>query len=134
MFLLSLVLAISTCPIKIDLDRPHILLIHHLFCYIVTVLTLNDRLCFIGRSTSARPDSTPRFDQNPTPRITIHEIREACMQLDRFHSTSDGDMACSSAGAGRPFRAAEMMLPEIVHARCLACCGIAASRGNVSAP
>ena len=57
--------------------------------------------------TSARPDATPRFGQNPTPRITIHEIREACMQLDRFHSTSDGDMACSSAGAGRQFRAAE---------------------------
>ena len=57
--------------------------------------------------TSARPDSTPRFDQNPTPRITIHEIREACMQLDRFYSTSDGDMACSSAGAGRQFRATE---------------------------
>ena len=30
MFLLSLVSAISTCPIEIDLDRRHILLVHHI--------------------------------------------------------------------------------------------------------
>ena len=41
MFLLSLVSAISTCPIEIDLGRPHILLIHCLSRYIATVLTLN---------------------------------------------------------------------------------------------
>ena len=53
MFLLLLVSTISTCPIEIDLDRPHILLVHRLFRHSAIVLALNDGLCFIGYLTDA---------------------------------------------------------------------------------
>ena len=50
---------------------------------------------------------------------------------------SDGDMALVMETWHVRLRVpgdnSERQRPEVVHARCLACCGIAASRGNVSA-